>query len=91
MDGYVKAEEMAARWNVSARQVQWLCKNGKIESAPKFGNAWAIPDGGHKPTRTGKRKPGRKPKEQCPAIRKRAKMKKDVASAVYQAFGRRHF
>jgi hypothetical protein len=33
MNGYVKAEEMAERWNVSVRQVQLLCQNGKIEGA----------------------------------------------------------
>ena len=63
MNGYVKAEDMAKRWNVSARQVQLLCQNGKIKDASKFGNAWAIPEDTPKPTRTGNLKPGRKPKE----------------------------
>ena len=62
LNGYAKAEEMANRWNVSVRQVQMLCQNGKIEGASKFGNAWAIPVNTPKPTRTGKDKPGRKPK-----------------------------
>ena len=63
MDGYVTVNEMAKRWNVSVRQVQLLCQNGKIEGASRFGNAWAIPEKVPKPTRTGKLKPGRKPKE----------------------------
>lgn len=63
MNGYVKAEIMAERWNVSVRQVQLLCQNDKIEGASKFGNVWAIPENTPKPTRTGKYKPGRKPKE----------------------------
>ena len=63
MNGYITAEEMAAKWNVSLRQVQLLCKNGKIEGASKFGNTWAIPENAKKPTRTGVLKPGRKPKE----------------------------
>jgi len=63
MNGYVKAEIMAKRWNVSVRQVQLLCQNGKIEGVSKFGNAWAIPKDTPKPTRTGKLKPGRKSKE----------------------------
>ena len=63
MNGYVSAEMMASRWNTSVRQVQLLCQNGKIEGASKFGNAWAIPENTLKPTRTGKYKPGRKPKE----------------------------
>jgi hypothetical protein len=63
MKGYKKAEEMAERWNVSLRQVQYLCKNGKIDGVSKFGNTWAIPETTQKPTRAGKLKPGRKPKE----------------------------
>ena len=61
MTGYVKAEDMAARWGVSIRQVQLLCQNGKIKNASKFGNVWAIPENTPKPTRTAKVKPGRKP------------------------------
>ncbi|MDR1532165.1 MAG: DNA-binding protein [Clostridiales bacterium] len=64
MMGYVKAEEMAERWNVSLRQVQLFCKNGKIHGAEKFGTTWAVPADAPKPTRTGKIKPGRKPKTQ---------------------------
>jgi len=63
MDGYVTVNEMAKRWNVSVRQVQILCQNGKIANASRFGSVWAIPEGTPKPTRTGKLKPGRKPKE----------------------------
>ena len=62
MIGYVQAEELAERWNVSARQIQMLCKAGKIDGAVKFGNTWAIPEDGEKPTRTSRLKPGRKPK-----------------------------
>ena len=60
MKGYVTAEEMAERWNVSVRQVQLLCQNGKIENSSKFGGAWVIPEDTPKPTRTGKLKLGRK-------------------------------
>ena len=63
MRGFVTAEKTAEYWNVSVRQVQLLCKNGKIEGVSKFGGAWAIPEDAPKPTRTGKLKPGRKPKE----------------------------
>ena len=62
MNGYVQAEVLAERWNVSIRQVQILCKEGRIEGAIKFGTTWAIPENAPKPTRTGKGKPGRKPK-----------------------------
>ena len=63
MTGYVKAKDMAIRWDVSVRQVQLLCQNGKIDNATKFGNAWAIPENAPKPTRTSKVKPGRKRKK----------------------------
>ena len=62
MNGYARSEEIAERWNVSERQIQVLCKAGKIEGAIKFGNTWAIPEDAVKPTRTGQSKPGRKPK-----------------------------
>lgn len=62
MNGFVKPDEMAKRWNITARQVQILCKSGKIEGAAKFGTTWAIPEDAWKPTRTGELKPGRKPK-----------------------------
>ena len=38
MDGYDSAKTMAERWNISVRQVQILCSNGKIENATKFGH-----------------------------------------------------
>jgi hypothetical protein len=63
MNGFIKADEIAERWNVSARQVQALCQEGLVESAVKFGNSWAIPEDAKKPTRTGKLKPGRVPKQ----------------------------
>ena len=62
MNGYVTASELAKKWGITERQVQSLCKSGKIEGATKFGPAWAIPEGAVKPTRTGTLKPGRKPK-----------------------------
>jgi len=62
MIGYIQAEEAAKRWDISKRQIQYICKNGRIEGAVKFGNTWAIPENAAKPTRTGKEKPGRKPK-----------------------------
>ena len=63
MVGFVQAEELAKRWNVSIRQVQRLCDSGRIDGAVKFGPSWAIPEDTEKPTRTAlKGKPGRKPK-----------------------------
>ena len=62
MIGYIKVDEVAEKWNVSSRHVQHLCIEGFIKGAVKFGNTWAIPKDAKKPIRTGKLKPGRKPK-----------------------------
>ena len=63
MIGYIKADDAAVRRNVSSRHVQRLCTEGRIEGAEKFGNTWTIPENASKPTRTGKLKPGRVPKQ----------------------------
>jgi hypothetical protein len=62
MNGYMTAKEMAERWDVSVRQVQFWCKTGKVEGVVQFGKSWAIPEDALKPTRTVRMKPGRKPK-----------------------------
>ena len=63
MNGYMKACDIAKKWGITDRQVQILCKSGKITGATKFGTTWAIPENAHKPTRTSKLKPGRKRKD----------------------------
>ena len=67
MIGYIKVDEAAVMWDVSERHVQRLCIEGRIEGAVKFGTTWAIPENAPKPTRTGKLKPGRKPKTDEPS------------------------
>jgi hypothetical protein len=62
VNGYIRAEDLTEKWNVTARQIQMLCKAGKIDGAIKFGTTWAIPEDAVKPTRTTQYKPGRKPK-----------------------------
>lgn len=64
--GYINAIEAAEKGNVTERQVQSLCKAGKIDGAVKFGTTWAIPEDAAKPTRTTGKKPGRRPKTKCP-------------------------
>ena len=61
LDGYMTAKEMAERWYVSVRQVQFWCKAGMIDGVKQFGKSWAIPENVSKPTRTVNEKPGRKP------------------------------
>jgi len=63
MKDYYEAEEVAKLWDISKRQVQYLCKHGRIDGVVKFGSAWAIPKTAKKPTRTVPIKPGRKPKD----------------------------
>ena len=46
---YLKIEEIAAKWGVSARAVQLLCKEGKIAGAARFGRIWMIPEDAERP------------------------------------------
>ena len=59
---YISVSEAAERWDITNRQAQKLCSEGKIPNVIRFGRSWAIPKDAEKPTRTGKLKPGRKPK-----------------------------
>jgi hypothetical protein len=63
MNGYISARDAAALWGVTERQVQKLCGMGRIQGAIRFANAWAIPEGAVKPTRTSQVKTGPKPKK----------------------------
>lgn len=49
MDNYCTAEETALRWGITARRVQIMCAEGRVEGAQKFGHAWAIPANAEKP------------------------------------------
>ena len=62
MIGYISVREAAVRWDITTRQVQKLCADGRIDRAIRFANTWAIPKDTIKPTRTGKAKPGPKAK-----------------------------
>lgn len=43
MDRYMTASEISARWDVDAKIIQNLCRNGKIEGAIKRAGSWFIP------------------------------------------------
>ena len=49
MEGFLTIKEVAEKWNITGRQVQKMCSEGKIPGASKFGNAWAIPEDAKKP------------------------------------------
>jgi hypothetical protein len=40
---FTTTSDAAARFGVTARYVQRLCKEGKVEGAQQFGNAWMVP------------------------------------------------
>lgn len=46
---FLKIEEVAAKWGISQRAVQLLCKEGKIIGAERFGRAWMIPEDAVRP------------------------------------------
>ena len=46
---FLKIEEIAAKWGISSRAVQLLCKEGKIIGAQRFGRAWMIPEDAVRP------------------------------------------
>lgn len=46
---YLKIDEVAAEWGISARRLQILCSQGKIAGATRFGRAWMIPKDARKP------------------------------------------
>ena len=49
MSEYVSVQEKAGRWGLTPRQVQYLCRDGKIPGAVRFGRSWAIPAAAEKP------------------------------------------
>lgn len=55
---YLKIDETAVQWGISARRLQTLCAAGKIEGATRFGRAWMIPKDAKKPI-DGRTKAGR--------------------------------
>ena len=46
---FLKIDEVAAKWELSPRAVQILCKEGKIDGAQRFGRAWMIPENAVRP------------------------------------------
>ena len=46
---YLTSEEIAQKWNISARRVTTLCKDGRIRGAVQKGGVWLIPNDVQKP------------------------------------------
>lgn len=49
INGYKTIAETAEEWGISARRVQILCSEGRIDGAAKLGRTWAIPSDAKKP------------------------------------------
>lgn len=50
MNGFITAQEAAEKWGITPRQVQILCKTGRIEGATRMSRIWIIPENAEKPT-----------------------------------------
>ena len=44
-------EDLALEWGLTARRVQYLCQEGRIEGAVKKGRQWLLPADAKKPER----------------------------------------
>ncbi len=51
MNGFITVQEAADKWGITPRQVQILCKNGRIEGATRLSRIWIIPERAEKPTK----------------------------------------
>lgn len=51
MKGYITVQETASKWGITPRQVQILCKNGRIKGASRMSRIWIIPESAEKPTK----------------------------------------
>lgn len=46
---YITTQEAADKWGITARRVQLLCSQGRIEGAVKKASVWLIPQDSEKP------------------------------------------
>ena len=46
---YLTAQEAANKWNISARRVQRLCKEERIDGVINVNRVWLIPKDAEKP------------------------------------------
>lgn len=51
MEQYISVVETAERWKLTARRIQLLCNEGRIEGAKKQSGVWMIPSLAKKPAR----------------------------------------
>ena len=46
---YLTVKEMAEKWDITARMVNYYCSAGRIKGAIKKGNLWLVPIYAKKP------------------------------------------
>lgn len=46
---YMTIQQASEKWGIKSRQIQTLCKNGRIIGAVRFNKSWAIPEKALKP------------------------------------------
>ncbi len=46
---YLSAKQIAAKWGISSRRIQILCKEERVPGAFIVENSWAIPENAEKP------------------------------------------
>jgi hypothetical protein len=46
---FMSSKQAGKLWNISARRVAVLCKEGRIPGAQLVGKSWVVPEGTHKP------------------------------------------
>lgn len=50
MNGFITVQEAAEKWGVTPRQVQILCKKGRVAGVMRMGRIWIVPEDAKKPT-----------------------------------------
>ena len=76
---YMTIEEIAAKWNVSPRQVRGYCASGRVEGVLFEHGEWRIPADAEKPTRKSRVRP---PLKSIPAILE-AERKAKMPGGIY--------
>lgn len=51
MENHMTVKDAAAKWKISERQVQILCKTNRIQGAIQVSRIWLIPLNAIKPTK----------------------------------------
>ena len=62
---WISPLQASEKWGITERQVQSLCKNGRINGVVKWGRSWLIPKDTQKPIDgriTGAKKPSEREK-----------------------------